>query len=200
MLLVALTGGIGSGKSLAGEYLSDLGATVIDADQLARSVVERGEPAFDEIVARFGDTVLKDGSLDRSKLAEIIFEDPAAKAELEAITHPRIREALDQIASSAAHDEVVVYQIPLLVESNGAQRFDRVITVSAPIEIRRERAIARGMAGYDFDKRLAAQVSDLEREAIADYIIENSGDREALLSEVENLWESELKPQARIDS
>jgi dephospho-CoA kinase len=200
VLLVALTGGIGSGKSLAGEYLSDLGATVIDADQLARSVVERGEPAFDEIVARFGDTVLKDGSLDRSKLAEIIFEDPAAKAELEAITHPRIREALDQIASSAAHDEVVVYQIPLLVESNGAQRFDRVITVSAPIEIRRERAIARGMAGYDFDKRLAAQVSDLEREAIADYIIENSGDREALLSEVENLWESELKPQARIDS
>jgi dephospho-CoA kinase len=189
-----LTGGIGSGKSLAGEYLANLGATVVDADQLARSVVERGEPAFNEILTRFGDVVLKDGALDRSKLAEIIFADPAAKAEVEAITHPRIREALDQIATSAGHDEIVIYQIPLLVESKGAERFDRVIAVSAPVSLRKERAIARGMAGYDFDKRLSHQATDLEREAIADYIIDNSGDREALLAQVEQLWESELKP------
>lgn len=196
MLLVALTGGIGSGKSLAGEYLANLGATVVDADQLARSVVERGEPAFNELLARFGDLILKDGALDRSKLAEIIFTDPTAKAEVEAITHPRIREALDQIASGAGHDEIVIYQIPLLVESKGAERFDRVITVSAPISLRKERAIARGMAGYDFEKRLSHQATDLEREAIADYIIDNSGDRDALLSHVERLWESELKPAA----
>jgi dephospho-CoA kinase len=196
VLLVALTGGIGSGKSLAGEYLANLGATVVDADQLARSVVERGEPAFNELLARFGDLILKDGALDRSKLAEIIFTDPTAKAEVEAITHPRIREALDQIASGAGHDEIVIYQIPLLVESKGAERFDRVITVSAPISLRKERAIARGMAGYDFEKRLSHQATDLEREAIADYIIDNSGDRDALLAHVERLWESELKPAA----
>ncbi len=196
MLLVALTGGIGSGKSLAGEYLANLGATVVDADLLARSVVERGEPAFNELLARFGDLILKDGALDRSKLAEIIFTDPTAKAEVEAITHPRIREALDQIAASAGHDEIVIYQIPLLVESKGAERFDRVITVSAPISLRRERAIARGMAAYDFEKRLSHQATDLEREAIADYIIDNSGDRDALLAHVERLWESELKPAA----
>lgn len=196
MLLVALTGGIGSGKSLAGEYLANLGATVVDADLLARSVVERGEPAFNELLARFGDLILKDGALNRSKLAEIIFADPTAKAEVEAITHPRIREALDQIAASAGHDEIVIYQIPLLVESKGAERFDRVITVSAPISLRRERAIARGMAAYDFEKRLSHQATDLEREAIADYIIDNSGDRDALLAQVERLWESELKPAA----
>lgn len=196
MLLVALTGGIGSGKSLAGEYLANLGATVVDADLLARSVVERGEPAFNELLARFGDLILKDGALDRSKLAEIIFTDPTAKAEVEAITHPRIREALDQIAASAGHDEIVIYQIPLLVESKGGERFDRVITVSAPISLRRERAIARGMAAYDFEKRLSHQATDLEREAIADYIIDNSGDRDALLAHVERLWESELKPAA----
>lgn len=196
MLLVALTGGIGSGKSLAGEYLANLGATVVDADLLARSVVERGEPAFNELLARFGDLILKDGALDRSKLAEIIFTDPTAKAEVEAITHPRIREALDQIAASAGHDEIVIYQIPLLVESKGAERFHRVITVSAPISLRRERAIARGMAAYDFEKRLSHQATDLEREAIADYIIDNSGDRDALLAQVERLWESELRPAA----
>ena len=197
MLLVALTGGIGSGKSLAGEFLAALGATVVDSDQLARDVVERGTPGFDEIVARFGDLVLKDGNLDRSKLGEIIFSDPKARADLEAITHPRIRDAFAQVVAVAKAGDVIVNQIPLLVETTGAARFDYVVTVSAPLELRRERSIARGMKVYEFDKRVAAQVTDAQREAISDSVIINSGDRDSLLRSVENLWEGELSPRAR---
>ena len=196
MLLVALTGGIGSGKSLAGEYLAALGAIVVDSDQLARAVVERGTPAFDEIVARFGDEVLKDGNLDRSKLGELVFSDPVARAELEAITHPRIREALDEIVASCDPDDVIVNQIPLLVETGGKDRFDYIISITAPLELRRERCIARGMKSYEFEKRVAAQASDEERTAISNHVIDNAGDADALLRAIEELWESELKPRA----
>ncbi|MEI6763581.1 MAG: dephospho-CoA kinase [Actinomycetes bacterium] len=196
MLLVALTGGIGSGKSLAGEYLAALGAIVVDSDQLARAVVERGTPAFDEIVARFGDEILKDGKLDRSKLGELVFSDPAARAELEAITHPRIREALDEIVASCDPDDVIVNQIPLLVETGGKDRFDYIISITAPLELRRERCIARGMKSYEFEKRVAAQASDEERVAISNHVIDNTGDADALLRAIEELWESELKPRA----
>ena len=196
MLLVALTGGIGSGKSLAGEYLAALGAIVVDSDQLARAVVERGTPAFDEIVARFGDEILKDGNLDRSKLGELVFSNPAARAELEAITHPRIREALDEIVASCDPEDVIVNQIPLLVETGGKDRFDYIISITAPLELRRERCIARGMKSYEFEKRVAAQASDEERTAISNHVIDNAGDADALLLAIEELWESELKPRA----
>jgi len=196
VLLVALTGGIGSGKSLAGEYLAALGAIVVDSDQLARAVVERGTPAFDEIVARFGDEILKDGNLDRSKLGELIFSNPAARAELEAITHPRIREALDEIVASCDPEDVIVNQIPLLVETGGKDRFDYIISITAPLELRRERCIARGMKSYEFEKRVAAQASDEERTAISNHVIDNAGDADALLRAIEELWESELKPRA----
>jgi len=196
VLLVALTGGIGSGKSLAGEYLAALGAIVVDSDQLARAVVERGTPAFDEIVARFGDEILKDGNLDRSKLGELVFSNPAARADLEAITHPRIREALDEIVASCDPDDVIVNQIPLLVETGGKDRFDYIISITAPLELRRERCIARGMKSYEFEKRVAAQASDEERAAISNHVIDNTGDADALLRAIEELWESELKPRA----
>jgi len=196
VLLVALTGGIGSGKSLAGEYLAALGAIVVDSDQLARAVVERGTPAFDEIVARFGDEVLKDGNLDRSKLGELVFSDPVARAELEAITHPRIREALDEIVASCDPDDVIVNQIPLLVETGGKDRFDYIVSITAPLELRRERCIARGMKSYEFEKRVAAQASDEERAAISNHLIDITGDADALLRAIEELWESELKPRA----
>jgi dephospho-CoA kinase len=196
VLLVALTGGIGSGKSLAGEYLAALGAIVVDSDQLARAVVERGTPAFDEIVARFGDEILKDGNLDRSKLGELVFSNPTARAELEAITHPRIREALDEIVASCDPDDVIVNQIPLLVETDGKDRFDYIISITAPLELRRERCIARGMKSYEFEKRVAAQASDEERAAISNHVIDNTGDADALLRAIEELWESELKPRA----
>ena len=196
MLLVALTGGIGSGKSLAGEYLAALGAVVVDSDQLARQVVERGTPAFDEILARFGDEILRDGNIDRSKLGELVFADPKVRQELEAITHPRIREALDEIVNSADPGDVIVNQIPLLVETGGKARFDYVVAITAPIELRRQRCIARGMKEYEFDKRVSAQTSDEERVAIADYIIDNTGDADALLRAVEELWETELRRRA----
>jgi len=196
VLLVALTGGIGSGKSLAGEYLAALGAIVVDSDQLARAVVERGTPAFDEIVERFGDEILKDGNLDRSNLGELVFSNPAARAELEAITHPRIREALDEIVASCDPEDVIVNQIPLLVETGGKDRFDYIISITAPLELRRERCIARGMKSYEFEKRVAAQASDEERTAISNHVIDNAGDADALLRAIEELWESELKPRA----
>ncbi len=197
MLIVALTGGIGSGKSLAGEYLASLGAIVIDSDQLARDVVERGTPAFDEIVARFGDEILQDGSLNRAKLGEIVFSDSEARIWLEGITHPRIREAFQELVESAPEGSVIVNQIPLLVETNAAKRFDCVIAISAPIDLRRERSLARGMKGYEFEKRLTAQVSDLDRAEIADIVVDNSGDRESLLNAIEEIWDSILLPRAR---
>ena len=197
MLLVALTGGIGSGKSLAGEYLASLGAFVVDSDHLARAVVERGEPAFDEILVRFGDDVVKDGQLDRKKLGEIIFADPSARKDLEAITHPRIREAFNDFVEAVASDSVVVNQIPLLVETAGMNRFDYIISIQAPLELRRERCIARGMKGYEFDSRVASQATDEERSLVADAVIENDGDADHLLRQVEELWESTLLPLAR---
>ena len=197
MLLVALTGGIGSGKTFAGDLFADLGAVVVDSDQLARDVVERGTPGFDEIVARFGDEVLKDGILDRSKLAEIIFNDPTARKDLEEITHPRIRKALDEIVESLAPGTVVINQIPLLVETKGKSRFDRVITISAPIEIRTQRLLERGMKGYEIEKRLASQVADSAREEIADHVLRNDGDSDYLLRQIENLYSEVLLPLAR---
>lgn len=197
MLLVALTGGIGSGKSVAGEFLESLGALVIDSDQLARQVVERGEPAFDEIVARFGDEVIKNGELDRTRLAQIVFGDQSARKDLEDITHPRIREAFAAFVSQAKAGDVVVNQIPLLVETGGRERFDFVITISAPLELRRQRCIERGMKAYEFDKRVESQASDEERAAISDVVIVNDGDPDQLLRALEDLWEETLIPTAR---
>jgi dephospho-CoA kinase len=197
MLVVALTGGIGSGKSLAGEYLESLGAVVVDSDQLARDVVERGEPAFDEIVERFGDSVIRDGQLDRQKLGEIIFSDPSARKDLEAITHPRIKSAFEKIVNAAKSDAVIVNQIPLLVETSGMKRFDYIISISAPLELRRQRCVDRGMRGYEFDKRLATQASDDERALVSDFVIVNDGDKDQLLRAIEELWEGTLLPRAR---
>jgi len=200
VLLVALTGGIGSGKSLAGDFLSALGAIVVDSDQLARDVVERGTSAFDEIIARFGDELLVNGTLNRAKLGEIVFADPQARRDLELITHPRIREAFDSIVRAGKSSDVIVNQIPLLVESGGKERFDYIISISAPVELRRERAIARGMKGYDFDQRVNAQASDEERSAISDFVIKNTGSTDSLLRSIEELWESELAPRALANS
>lgn len=194
MLLVALTGGIGSGKSLAAEYFSACGAEIMDFDQLARDVVERGSAGFDEILLRFGDDVLLEGNLDRSKLAEIIFSDVMARRDLEAITHPKIRAAFDQMLSRQAPDTVLVCQIPLLVESGHKYPFDFVVTVSAPEETRRARLIKRGMKGYQVTQRMQTQASDFEREAIADAVLVNEGSEDELLRQVENLFEERLFP------
>ncbi|CAB4529869.1 MAG: dephospho-CoA kinase [Actinobacteria bacterium] len=196
MLTVALTGGIGSGKSLAGELFAELGAIVVDSDQLARDVVERGTPGFDEVVATFGDDILTSGLIDRKKLGEIVFSDDSKRKQLESILHPLIRTALDNVKRAAPHDSVVINQIPLLVETGGKERFDLIIAISCDVEVRRERLIARGLASYEIDKRLAAQVQDVQREAIADFIITNNGDKDDLQKQVEKIWSHDLLPKA----
>ena len=197
VVLVALTGGIGSGKSLAGEFFAELGAIVVDSDQLARDVIERGTPGFDEVVTEFGDQVLTQGIIDRKKLGEIVFSDDSKRKKLESILHPRIRSALDNVAAAAPAGSVVIHQIPLLAETGGKDRFDLVLTVSADLTARRARLIARGLASHDIEKRLQAQVGDAEREAIADYVISNHGDKDELLRQVEHLWNDVLLPKAR---
>jgi dephospho-CoA kinase len=189
MLVVALTGGIGAGKSLVAQYFSELGARVVDADQLSRIAIERGSEGFDEVITRFGESILRNGDIDRKALGEIIFKDKSAKADLEAIIHPRVRELFFEVVSDLASDEILIYEIPLLVETGVASNFDQIITVEADLEIRKSRLLKRGMFISEIESRLAAQASPSEREAAATHIIENSGDEDQLLRKVENLWE-----------
>ena len=196
MQIIALTGGIGAGKSLVAQYFSELGARVVDADQLSRVAIERGSEGFDKVLLRFGEAILRDGDIDRKALAEIIFADASARADLEAIIHPRVRELFNDVVADLAPDETLIYEIPLLVESNAAANFDLVITVEADLEIRKERLRKRGMFISEIERRIAAQASREEREAQADYIITNDGDEDELLRSVENLWE-DLPGQAK---
>ena len=194
VLLVALTGGIGSGKSLAAEYFAELGAQVLDFDQIARDVIERGSEGFDEVIARFGDEILSQGNIDRRKLGDIVFSNPDARLDLEAIVHPKIREEFDTTVSELESGSILISQIPLLVESKNEYPFEFVITVSAPEALRRTRLLERGMKDFQITKRLEVQVSDEKREAIADAIIHNTGDKDHLLRQVENLYEDRLYP------
>jgi dephospho-CoA kinase len=196
MLIVALTGGIGAGKSLAAQYFSDLGARVVDADQLARVAIERGSEGFDEVILRFGEKIMRDGDIDRKALAEIIFSDPQAKEDLEAIIHPRVRELFAEVVSDLQPGEVLIYEIPLLVESGSAKNFDLVITVEADLELRKERLRKRGMFISEIERRIAAQATSEARQALADFVITNDGDEDRLLRAVENLWE-ELPSRAK---
>ena len=189
MLVVALTGGIGAGKSLVAQYFSELGARVVDADQLSRIAIERGSEGFDEVITRFGESILRNGDIDRKALGEIIFKDKSAKADLEEIIHPRVRELFFEVVNDLAADEILIYEIPLLVETGAASNFDQIITVEADLEIRKSRLLKRGMFISEIESRLAAQASPSEREAVATHIIENSGDEDQLLRKVENLWE-----------
>ena len=189
MLIVALTGGIGSGKSTVGQIFEDLGAIVTDSDQLARDVVERGTNGFDQIITAFGDEVLKNGDLNRAALGELVFKDPAKRKQLEQITHPLIRKAFSKIVESSKGDSIVVNQIPLLVESNHDYKFDHVITISASEDVRIERLLKRGMNLNQIKQRLQAQSTDAQREQISDSIIRNDKSQTELLPEVEKVWE-----------
>lgn len=196
MLVVALTGGIGAGKSLVAQYFSELGARVVDADQLARIAIERGSAGFDEVLLRFGESILRNGDIDRKALAEIVFADGSARADLEEIIHPRVRELFAEVVADLAAGEILIYEIPLLVESSAAANFDQVITVEADLEVRKERLRKRGMFISEIEKRIAAQATREQRQALADQIIVNDGDEDALLRQVENLWE-DLQRQAK---
>ena len=190
MRVIGLTGGIGCGKSLAAQYFSELGALVIDADQLARSAIERGSQGFDEAVSIFGDSILNNGDIDRRALGEIIFKDPDAKKKLEGIIHPFVRQQFEEAVSSLKADETLIYEIPLLVETGAQDRFDLVITVESELENRISRLRQRGMHISEIEARIAAQASREQRVEIADFLIENDGTEDELLRQVENIWDS----------
>ena len=188
MLIVALTGGIGSGKTTTGDIFSELGAVVIDSDQLARAVLERGTKGFDLVLAKFGDAILRNGELDRSLLATLVFNDSQKRSELESITHPLIRQSFAEIISNLPRESIVINQIPLLFESKGAYKFDHIITISAPEKLRIERLKNRGLGFSDIKKRIEAQATDLERESISNSIILNDKDESHLRDQVESIW------------
>jgi dephospho-CoA kinase len=175
---------------MVGEIFAELGALVIDSDQLAREVVERGSKGFDLIVTEFGDEILKNGDLDRAALASLIFKDPKKRAKLEEITHPLIRQSFAKIVSSAGSESIIINQIPLLVESKHDYKFDHVITISAPEKIRTERLIKRGLTLTQIEQRMKAQVTDTQREVISDTVIVNDKSEQELLAQVEKVWES----------
>jgi dephospho-CoA kinase len=194
MLRVGLTGGIGSGKSTASARLGELGAVILDADQAARAVVEPGTPGLAAITAAFGAGVLAaDGSLDRTRLAGIVFADEAALGRLNAITHPLIREwigAAEEAAIRAGGDDVVlVHDVALLAEWGRAKEFDLVIVVDVPAETQLERLTGqRGMTEEQARARMAAQATREQRLAVADIVIDNSGSHEDLDRRVEEVW------------
>jgi len=189
MLIVALTGGIGSGKSTVGEIFSQLGAIVIDSDQLARDVLERGSTGFDEVVAKFGDEILKNGEIDRQLLASVVFRDPKKRSELEQVTHPLIRKAFAEVVARSESNSIIINQIPLLVESNHDYKFDHVITISATEAIRTQRLLKRGLEADQIKQRMQAQATDQMRESIADSVITNEADEQNLSEQVEIIWE-----------
>jgi dephospho-CoA kinase len=192
MTVVALTGGIGAGKSTVAQYFSELGAVVVDADHLARIAIERGSEGFDEVVAAFGQEIISNGDIDRKALAAVIFSDPELKRKLESIIHPRVQQLFAQAVAQSDPSVPLIYEIPLLVETNAAGKFDYVITVEADEELRISRLLARGMFISDIKARLANQAPSSARTEIADVVITNDGDDDQLLRQVENLWEGPL--------
>ena len=201
MLRVGLTGGIGSGKSTVSARLAELGAVILDADKAARAVVEPGTPGLAAITAAFGAGVLgADGSLDRARLAGIVFNDEAALGRLNAITHPLIREwiaAAEEAAIRAEGDDVVlVHDVALLAEWGRAKEFDLVIVVDVPAETQLERLTGpRGMAEEQARARMAAQATREERLAVADIVIDNSGSRADLDRRIAEVW-AQLRARA----
>lgn len=197
MHLIALTGGIASGKSTVAARLAEHGAIIVDADLLAREVVEPGTPALRAIAQRFGpDVIATDGSLDRPRLGAIVFADEQSRLDLNAITHPAVWNRARELFAAAQRrdpDAVVVYDVPLLVEASDGRpfHFDRVVTVHAPAEERMRRLIElRGLSREDAAARVAAQATDEERSAVADVVIDASGSIEHTREQADALWNS----------
>ncbi|HVK30806.1 MAG TPA: dephospho-CoA kinase [Nocardioides sp.] len=194
---VGLTGGIASGKSTVSAILRELGAVVIDADQLAREVVAKGTPGLAEVVEAFGPDILtEDGHLDRPKMGSLVFNDEALRRRLEAIVHPRVFELYAALEASAPVGGIVVHDIPLLVESGRAEEFDAVVVVDVPDEVQVERMLRdRGMSEEDARARIAAQATREQRRAVATYVIDNTGTREDLRHQVTEVF-AELRNAA----
>jgi len=191
VVVAALTGGIGSGKSTVAELLARRGAVLVDADVIAREVVEPGTPALAALVDRFGAGILAaDGTLDRPALAAVAFADDESRAALETITHPAINEEFTRRMRDAPAGAVVICDVPLLVESTQARArgYEHVIVVEAPRDVRLQRLEARGVPRADAERRMAAQASDEDRRQLATYVIDNGGDLGALEPQVDAVW------------
>ena len=191
MLLVGLTGGIGAGKSTVAELLAARGAVIVDADRVARAVVEPGQPALKKLVERFGEGVLDpDGRLERGALAKLVFGDDEARRDLEAITHPAINDEFSRRVVEAPTDAIVVLDVPLLAESEQARKrpYQTVIVVEAPRDVRLERLEARGVDRADAEARMAAQADDEERRKLATYVVDNARDRADLERQIDEVW------------
>ncbi|MEV6149033.1 dephospho-CoA kinase [Nonomuraea sp. NPDC052129] len=199
MLKIGLTGGIGSGKSEVSKRLAARGAVVIDADKIAREVVEPGTPGLARVVGVFGDEVLlPDGSLNREKLGAIVFADPDKLATLNGIVHPLVGERVADLQSRTADDAIMVYDVPLLAENRLAPMYDVVIVVDAADEVRIARlAEHRGMPEHDAKARIAAQATRQDRLAIADIVIDNEGDLDDLEARVAQVWDDLLTRAGR---
>ncbi|HEY0238105.1 MAG TPA: dephospho-CoA kinase [Friedmanniella sp.] len=197
---VGLTGGIASGKSTVATLLDERGALVVDADVLAREVVEPGTPGLTAVVERFGPSVLApDGSLDRAALGRLVFSgdegSEAARRDLEAVVHPAVRARAAELETGAAPDQVVVHVIPLLVETHQTDAFDLVVVVDVAEDVQRARLLARGgLTGEEADARIAAQASRAARLAVADVVLDNDGSRADLVRHVDELW-ARLRPR-----
>jgi dephospho-CoA kinase len=193
VLAVGLTGGIGSGKSAVADLLVARGARLIDADQVARDVVTPGGPAYQPLIDRFGPGIVADdGTIDRPALAAVAFTDDAARADLNAITHPAIGVAMiGALDAQAETDHIVVLAIPLLTALHReTMKLDKVVVVDCPTDVALERLLAhRGMDRADAEARIRAQISREERKENADYVLDNSGDRASLEAAVADLWE-----------
>jgi dephospho-CoA kinase len=181
-------------------YFADLGARVVDADQLSRVAIERGSKGFDAVVAEFGDGILRNGDIDRRALAEKVFNNANARAKLEAIIHPLVRTQFDDLVSSLRENEIMIYEIPLLVETRAQDRFNVVITVESDSTLRESRLRERGLLQSEIASRMSAQASSAERIAVADYVIENNASTDQLLRQVEHLWEIVLPSLERENS
>lgn len=192
---IGLTGGIGAGKSAVSARFAHHGAVIVDADTIAREVVEPGTPGLSAITAEFGREILAaDGTLDRAALATIVFADPERRTALEQIVHPLVALRSGQIIAAAPPQAIVVYDVPLLAElvvkgQRTTDEYDHVVVVEAPVETRIPRLVARGLPDWDAEARIASQCSDEERRAIADHVIVNDSTLAELDAQVDALWE-----------
>jgi len=187
---IGLSGGIGSGKSTVAKILADFGAVVIDADAIAKEVLEPGQVGFENVVHSFGDSVLdSSGNIDRKSLAVLVFQNPDQLSKLEGIVHPAVVARVAQIRESLSETAIVVYDTPLLVEKQMQNQFDKVLIVIADLDIRKERLVGRGLEISDIEARFANQADDAERTAVADFVITNNGSVQELRDSVTKLWQ-----------
>ena len=189
-MYLGLSGGIGSGKSTVAKILANLGAVVIDADVIAREVLEPNQAGYQRVIEVFGESILdSDRRIDRKRLAELVFQDSDELAKLEAIVHPAVIARVAQIRNSLPESTVVVYDTPLLFEKNLQGQFDKVLIVVTDSEHRKTRLIERGLEIRDIEARIANQATDAQRRTVADFVIENNGSPEQLQDQVTKVWQ-----------